>query len=665
MHLQLYYHELEIPFPLLINMTESTTDVLIIGAGPAGLMLANWLCKTGVSTRIIDRRPSKITVGHADGFHCRTIEVFQSFGIAHKIIEECNEVTEVSFYNPDANGNLVRTDRIPDTEPGTSRFRHAVLTQARVECFLLDNMKANNGLLVERAVEPQSLSIDSTSVDSPDAYPVTIVVKHLPRETGSDDEAAKAGGPESGLYRSNLFADEVLPQPEEQGGYNETIRAKYVVGCDGARSWTRKQIGYELHGETSSAFWGVMDARVVTDFPDIRLKVAIHSASNGSILIIPRERDLVRFYIQMGTIEPGQQIDRRTLTHETIVAKAKSIMTPFTLECPEIEWWSVYVIGQRLCKQVSLHDRVFIAGDAFHTHSPKAGQGMNVSMMDSYNLGWKLSAVLKGTANRCILDTYRSERVAVAQQLIDFDRKLGGLFSGKPATAQQAGITVEEFKDLWLKLGKWTSGTAVQYTPSMIVAAATEETNQLASNILIGSHFESQIVVCIADAHPVHLANCLISDGRWRLVIFAGMLTRQDQRARYEKLCAELSAPKSPVKMYQVGRDVDSFIEILTVIASERRAFEITEYPDIARPTYAPYGYRKYHTIFADEVSHHEGGGEAYRGYGIDPDGPGAVVLIRPDQHVADVLPFDTCVSRLAAFFAPFTRQTIYDKVAR
>jgi phenol 2-monooxygenase len=79
-------------------MTESTIDVLIIGAGPAGLMLANWLSKTGVSTRIIDRRSTKITVGHADGFQCRTIEVFQSFGIAHRVIAEGNELTEVVFY---------------------------------------------------------------------------------------------------------------------------------------------------------------------------------------------------------------------------------------------------------------------------------------------------------------------------------------------------------------------------------------------------------------------------------------------------------------------------------------------------------------------------------------------------------------------------------------
>jgi phenol 2-monooxygenase (NADPH) len=151
-------------------------------------------------------------------------------------------------------------------------------------------------------------------------------------------------------------------------------------------------------------------------------------------------------------------------------------------------------------------------------------------------------------------------------------------------------------------------------------------------------HFESQIVVCIADAHPVHLGDRLLSDGRWRLIIFAGKLTRHAQRARYEKLCAELGTTKSPVTLYQVGKDIDNFIEVLTVISSERSAINLTEYPDIARPACGPHGYRKYNTIFADEVSYHDGGGRAYQGYGVDPDGPGTVILIRASPRLSGLL---------------------------
>jgi len=107
-----------------------------------------------------------------------------------------------------------------------------------------------------------------------------------------------------------------------------------------------------------------------------------------------------------------------------------------------------------------------------------------------------------------------------------------------------------------------------------------------------------------------------------------------------------------------VGEDVDGVIEVLTVISSERAAINLTEYPDISWPACGKYGYRKYNTVFTDEVSYHEGGGHAYKGYGVDSDGPGAVILIRPDQYVADILPFETCVSQLAEFFSLFMRET-------
>jgi phenol 2-monooxygenase len=147
-------------------------------------------------------------------------------------------------------------------------------------------MKVNNGLLVERAVEPLSLSLDETSIDSLDAYPVTVVVQHLPQETVSENGSTTAGGPESGLYRSNLFADDAgdaIPQQRQQAGQNETIKSKYVVGCDGARSWTRKQINCELEGENSSTYWGVMDAHVVTDFP-VWINPLLHRQSNYMLL---------------------------------------------------------------------------------------------------------------------------------------------------------------------------------------------------------------------------------------------------------------------------------------------------------------------------------------------------------------------------------------------
>ncbi|KAF7366308.1 3-(3-hydroxy-phenyl)propionate hydroxylase [Mycena sanguinolenta] len=612
-------------------------DVLIIGAGPAGLMLGCWLARTGTKTRIIDRRATKITRGHADGVQCRTIEIFQSFGIADRIEKEGNELA-------------VPTSRIPDTEPNTSRFRHRVLNQGRIEDFLIDCMKTG-GLTVERSVSPLSMEHS----DSPtETHPVIVKVQHLIPAT---DETVDVS---SGLYRSNILSDEEFNRSTAKSGKIETIKAKYVVGCDGARSWTRNQLGFSLEGDSANIYWGVMDARPITDLPDVRVKVVLHSANSGSLLIVPRERNLVRFYIQMGTILPGEKLDPSAQSPEKIIESARKILTPYTLECPEVEWWSVYEIGQRICKDVSFKNRVFLAGDAFHTHSPKGGQGMNFSMSDSYNLGWKLAACAKGLASPSILNTYGGERVEVARELIEFDHKVSRLFSGKPAiTAESEGVSMAEFQALWVRMGKWTSGTAVVYNSSLLIADSTAAKTELAKNIIIGSHFESHMVLCYADAHAVQLADKLVADGRWRLIVFAGDLGNQNQLQRFNDLCSELkNAPKSPIRKYTApDADLNSFIEVLTLTSSPRNGLSYSAFPELARPFVGKFRYPTYDQVFSDEVSYLDGGGKAYTGYGVDPDGPGCAVLVRPDQHIADVRGFEDCVEKLGQFFDGFMIQ--------
>ncbi len=225
-------------------------------------------------------------------------------------------------------------------------------------------------------------------------------------------------------------------------GERVTVRARYVVGCDGARSTVRTSMGLALHGDSANRAWGVMDVLAVTDFPDIRLKSAIHSATEGNLLVIPREGGyLVRLYVELDELAEGERVDRDAITADQLVAAARRILHPYTLEAHEIAWWSVYEIGQRLCDRfddVSADEidrrtpHVFIAGDACHTHSPKAGQGMNVSMRDAFNLGWKLAAVVRGEATPALLHTYSTERHAVAKELIDFDREFAAMFSAPP-----------------------------------------------------------------------------------------------------------------------------------------------------------------------------------------------------------------------------------------
>lgn len=130
------------------------------------------------------------------------------------------------------------------------------------------------------------------------------------------------------------------------------------------------------------------------------------------------------------------------------MASAQRILHPYKITYRYCDWWTAYQIGQRVGEDFSLRERIFLAGDAVHTHSPKAGQGMNVSMQDTYNLGWKIGAVVNGSCDRMILKTYQSERRRVAQDLIDFDHRFSRLFSGRPAkdVMDEEGISMADFK---------------------------------------------------------------------------------------------------------------------------------------------------------------------------------------------------------------------------
>ena len=388
----------------MVELQASTCDLLIIGAGPAGLMAATWAARCGIHTRIVDKRGTKIFNGQADGLQCRTLEIFDSFGFADRVWKESNHMLEICLWNPDDTGRIRRTDRIPNTIPGISRFQEVVLHQGRIERFFLDSLKEYSDIEIERGVLPEELEIDHSKAEDEHAYPIKVTIRHL-----NDDEVnpiQNGTNVRDGLFRSSLAkddTDDLIRRSRGKEGTTEVIRTKYMIGCDGAHSWTRRQLGFHMQGEQTDFIWGVLDIVPITNFPDIRMRCAIHSAESGSVMIIPRENKLVRFYIQLNEVNSaGQQFDRSKITPEIILKAAQKIMSPYDLAYEYCDWWTAYQIGQRVGDSFSCNDRVFLAGDAVHTHSPKAGQGMNVSMQDTYNLGWKIGLVVNGTSFRSL-----------------------------------------------------------------------------------------------------------------------------------------------------------------------------------------------------------------------------------------------------------------------
>ncbi len=599
-------------------------DVLIVGCGPAGLTLAAQLSAfPDIRTCIVEQKEGRLLRGQADGIACRTMEMFEAFGFSERVMKEACWINETTFWKPDETerDNIVRSGRVQDVEDGLSEFPHMVLNQARVHDFYLDVMRKSPARL-----EPYySRKLLDVQVD-PDG------------QGGNADP-----------YRVTARLERVDPAHE---GQVETVRAQYVVGCDGARSIVRKSIGRALHGDSANHAWGVMDVLAVTDFPDVRFKTLIQSASHGSIVLIPREGGyLFRLYIELDKLGTGERVTNRNITADDLVAAARRILKPYTLEVKEIPWWSVYEIGQRLCdkfddvpaESVSQRlPRVFIAGDACHTHSPKAGQGMNVSMQDGFNLGWKLASVLRKRCAPDLLHTYSQERQTIAKELIEFDREWAELL----ASASRGKVDPAETQKYFVRHGRYTAGTATHYSRSAIVGAATHQ--NLAEGFRIGTRFHSAPVIRVADAKPFHLGHAVKADGRWRILAFAGAAASRHSDIR--ALCDFLAdAAESPVRKYTpAGEDIDAVIDVRAILQERHDQVAIETMPGFLLPRKGRYGLQDYEKMFSPDFR----SGDIFDMRGIDR-AQGCMVLVRPDQYVAHVLPLGAH-AELAAFFDGF-----------
>ncbi|GHE08239.1 FAD-dependent monooxygenase [Klenkia taihuensis] len=580
------------------------TDVLVVGAGPAGMVLAAQLARfPELDLLVVDRRGGPLAVGQADGVACRTVEVFEALGLADRLLAEAYWVNEVAFWRPDPAdpSRIVRTGRVPDTEEGLSEFPHVIVNQARMLAWLREDLDRQPG----RPAVRHGWTVAGLAVDDgdPDGYPVTVELT----------------GP-AGTAR---------------------VRARYVVGCDGSRSAVRTAIGRELRGDRTDQRWGVMDVLPVTDFPDIRLKATVHSHAEGNVLVIPREGGyLVRFYIELDQVRDAGEVDPVRLTEI-----ANRILHPYTVEVRDVGWWSVYKIGQRLCDRFddapddgSRAPRVFIAGDACHTHSAKAGQGMNVSMHDAWNLGWKLAAVLRGVAPPELLHTYTAERQVVAQELIDFDRRFAALFSRPPEESDPG-----EFERYFVQQGRFTAGVATRYRPSPITSADAHQ--ELATGFGVGTRFHSAPVVRLADARPVQLGHAARADGAWRLYLFAD---RDGSALR--ALCEQLAGPGSALRRHTpAGWDPDAVLDVRAVLQQHHHDVEVGSLPAVLRPVKGPLGLVDQEKVYCPDTR----AGDVFDLRGVDRDG--CAVLVRPDQHVAHVLPL-TAHAELTAFLAGVLR---------
>jgi phenol 2-monooxygenase len=597
-------------------------DVLIAGTGPAGLCLAAQLAQfPEIETVIVERMPANIIKGKADGINTRTMEMFQAFGFADKVKRETYWVNQTAFWMPDpANPDHIRrVGRVQDVADDSSEMPHILINQARLHELFLEVMRnAPSRLEPDYGWEVVGLTVDPTTDD----HPVTVTLKDA-----------------SGI---NWWA-------------TRTVRANYLVGCDGAHSAVRKAIGGVLHGDAAHQAWGVMDILANTDFPDVRQKCLISSANEGNVLILPREGGyLWRMYVELDKLRPDERAASRNFTQDDLIAAANRIMRPYSIDVKEVAWWSIYDIGHRITDKFDdvpagsdRNPRVFTAGDACHTHSPKAGQGMNVSMQDTFNLGWKLVHVLQGRADASLLRSYSQERRTEARRLVETDHEWARIMSAPTTQAEREGREEPRIIRQFKANLEFTGGTAVKYDTSNLFAPGTHQA--LARGEAIGRRFHSAPVVRLSDAKQMQLGHVAQADARWRLYGFAGKNDACHPGSAIHALADWLeNDPNSPVVRHtRKGEDIDAVIDVRAVF---QQAFDQLAYermPSLLRPSTGKLGLQDHEKVFCVD---HKGVGDIFDMRGIDRD-KGCMIVVRPDQYVAHVLPLDAR-DELAAFFA-------------
>ncbi|KAK8251958.1 FAD binding domain-containing protein [Phyllosticta capitalensis] len=619
-------------------------DIVIVGAGPVGLMLGCQLQRWGYKIKHIDNRAEPTPTGRADGIQPRSLDLLRNMGLKRRIMShDPAKVYEVAFWDPGAKG-ILRTG----TWASCPQFIDArypfttLLHQGLIERAFIEDIEKHGG----KIQRPWTITAFENDGKDPE-YPVSVSIAHV------DGEAT------------------------------ENMRAKYLFSGEGARSFIRNQLGVEIrHKDPIAHVWGVMDGVVQTDFPDIKMKCTIHSDA-GSIMVIPREDNMVRLYIQIASSTDPDWNPRRTAMEEEVQNAAKKIMKPYYIKWDRVEWFSVYPIGQGLADRYTLDERVFMGGDCCHTHSPKAGQGMNTAFLDGANLAWKIHYVESGVAKRSVLKTYESERRLIAENLLNFDAKYAKLFSSRLPSSHEVGAASAHAKDhhaeenefvkTFKESCEFTSGYGVAYNPNIFNWSDSHPARsplflsyQNGTKLRTGRILHNATVTRVVDANVVHLEQQIPLNGSFRVFVFGGQPQRTkkalaDFAAALTKRNSFLSVferkDRESVSYHERYNPHSHFFTFATVFAARRSEIEIDELLPALLARYKD-------LVFADDKTDPcvpEASAAAHAKMGLSEE-TGGIVVVRPDGYVGAVVKLvegSGTVDALNEYFDTFVDKTV------
>ncbi|CAN8096181.1 unnamed protein product [Discula destructiva] len=657
------------PFLGRVEQPPEHHDVCVVGAGPAGLMLGLTLARLGITPLILDERAEQTPAGRADGMQPKTIETLRMLGLADELLQRGVRVYDICLWHGGSGGDDSGATPTAASEAPAEQELRRVARETHYPAFIVDLMDpfvliGHQGM-IER-VFVADLAKRGVAVRRCHKFDGVSVVKAAGTTT------AAAAGPDGLLLQVHTHFNVTRD--------TRSFDTAFLVGCDGAHSRVRKFIrpsssSSSADGQREALYtsemsvWGVLDGEVDTDFPDIWTKTVVFSERYGSILVMPRERDMTRLYIEMrpdaaadaaagGGPPAGAHV---SLVQAAIMRRAAQILLPYRIRWRTVEWFGQYRVSQRVAPKFACpiprrrgggsdedpapEPRVFIAGDAAHTHSPKASQGMNTALHDSWNLAWKLNLAVRRLCRPAVLlGSYEAERQKIARDLVAFDfEHANELSRGDPAA----------LADNFRKNVRFISGVGVEYGEESELNVPSEGGFGLGAKP--GCTLPPGKVSRYIDANPVDVQLDIPVLGQFKVYIFVPDVVDLRQSVFLGGLCLAIAegdslisrlsaaASKSYLERPRVPSTEDIFkrperytavsqlFAFALITSTPKPNFELSDLPPILS--------RSPWTVYLDNVPDLDTQGSTCTAKYLGPlaSGEVAIMNVRPDGYVGSL----------------------------